>query len=501
VSGFESSSASNSVGERLNNGVRADSAGLEPSKAENSTEDIFDQYYAPMTDPSSSADPRRSRAVGGSALHDTHLHHSEMNLPSASRSHNNIQRASTSIDAGETIDAIEDRWHMYHSASEIPQRSLPKPPHASGNTSLSARGSVNVVQNFSRPVLSVRSVSNLQEPTAAFTHTSQASAPEATSTNLAASNRSNIIQSTTNDSNSDFVIYGRVPPQPYYENLEDHVGQEPAACQEADVSHGPSTDSDEDPFQYDRGSFTVFLQPSREREVSAALRCVSTDSTASASGIFHHARSQEPDTPRAFQSTNPFVNRLETYQASPTIDYDWDDGQTPREVKISVRSPPPPPNSPVPPAIGLGEFIQGLGSGRRRRDINTLMSDEADWETVADSTGQFDSNRALASSMGLTGSYPLNVAGGSIADYSDTSSIHVPQFDTFSSSTERILQDPASEQMHNTRYPRTLNDTSRPVFLPKPRIHRVNGYLQNSHRMFTDTTTGSSTNSARSALV
>jgi hypothetical protein len=328
---------------------------------------------------------------------------------------------------------------------------------------------------------------------------SQGSSFEDNSADLATENCAELVQSNTGSAKSDFVIYGRLPPQSDDETLKDRV------YQDGDVSHGGtsngvSTDSDEDPFKYDRGSFTVFLQPSREREVSAALRFVSTDSTASASGIFQDSMSLEPDTPRPAQSTNPFVNGLQSYQGT-TVDYDWEDGDGTREVKISVLSPPAPPNSPVQQPIGLSEYIEGLGGGRRRRDINTLLSDGADWETVATSLGQFDSNRALASSTGYSGSQLVKVTGSSIADYSDTSSIHVPQFDAFSSSTERILQHRDSEHMHNTPYPRTLNNTRRPIFLPKPRIHRVNGYLQNPNRKFTDTTTGSSSNSARSALV
>ncbi|KAK4100652.1 hypothetical protein N658DRAFT_472685 [Parathielavia hyrcaniae] len=265
---------------------------------------------------------------------------------------------------------------------------------------------------------------------------------------------------------------------------------------------GGSTDSDEDPFKYDRGSFTVFLQPSREREVSAALRCVSGDSTASASGLLHLSPSPEPPAAaRGFQSNNPFAARLQSYQ-TPAVGYDWGGEDGPNEVRIPVLCPPPsvPPNSPVQQAAKLHDFVQGQGGQRPRKDIRTIMSDQADWETVATSVGQFDSNRALASSTGLSGSHPVNATGSSIADYSDTSSVHVPQFDVFPS-TDKMREGTTTNHPLDTHGRRILNDAGRPVFPHQPRVHRVNGYLQNPRRMFTDTITGSSGASVRSALV
>jgi hypothetical protein len=147
--------------------------------------------------------------------------------------------------------------------------------------------------------------------------------------------------------------------------------------------------------------------------------------------------------------------------------------------------------------MNLNEFVQEQNK-RRRKDV---MSDGADWETVAaTSVGQFDSNRAFASSMDFSSGHLIKYAGSSIADYSDTSSCHVPQFDAFGSQ-ERIIPQTGTDNLPTTRLPRTLKEAGHPIFLPKPRIHRVNGYLHNSHRMVTGTTTGSSANSARSALV
>ncbi|KAK4153285.1 hypothetical protein C8A00DRAFT_15489 [Chaetomidium leptoderma] len=497
VSPFASSSSDiNSVGNSLNNGARENSADSDPSGTGSTVEDIYDQYYTPppMLESLSSAEVRQHRDGVAAALSSNYFQHSQASFRSVNSRSPAIQHANSGINLNKNY------WQTNHQASELAQVPLPGLPRARRDTKLSATGSTGTVVNFSRPVLSLHSVSSQRDLAPVSDNGSQASGVKTTLARSDTSNRSNLVPSTASHVDPDFVIYGRLPPQHNHEKLGIQD------CQEGDVSHGGvsnaglSTDSDEDPFKYDRGSFTVFLQPSREREVSAALRCVSADSTASASGLLHLSSSDGPPTPRAVQSSNnPFVNKLQTYSA-PAVQYDWDDEDDPNDVRISVRPPVAPPNSPVQPGLSLSEFVQGLGSQRRRKDINTLMSDGADWETVATSVGQFDSNRALASSMGLCGSHIVKVAGSSIADYSDTSSFHVPQFDAYSS-TDRILQHTATDYNRGTPYGRTLEGTGRPVFLPKPRIHRVNGYLQNSHRMFTDPTTGSSGNSARSAFV
>jgi hypothetical protein len=225
---------------------------------------------------------------------------------------------------------------------------------------------------------------------------------------------------------------------------------------------------------------------------------VSEDSTASVGCIVQSPG--ESATPRHISSTNPFLNRLQCYQ-TPTVQYDWDNEDGPSEVKITVRSTPAAAGSSEQPAIGLSRIsLEKPGTERRRQDIQTFMSDGADWETVVTSD-QFDSNRALASSTGLSGGHPVNITGSSIADYSDTSSFYAPSFNEFSPS-ERILQPPDEAHAYNhARYRPALDDNRRPVFLPKPRIHRVSGYLQDAGRMFTDQSASSSGNSARSALV
>lgn len=499
VSPFASSSSgSNSARICPDSGARVSSVISKTSENENTVEDIYDQYRTSvhMEEPSWSTEEHQTETVSGRAVMNNYSHHSEARLPSLTHCSRDIQRAKTGIDLG------TDHWHMYDDddpANGNHQASLAYLPRVRVGMSRSTERSSNGPLNFSRPVLSLRSAVNSQALMPLSTNTSQTNKQGELPTHEVSRSNSTHAKSTTSHEDPDFVIYGRLSTQLGNDSSEDR------ACQEGDGSHGDistarlSTDSDEDPFKYDRGSFTVFLQPSREREVSAALRRVSGASIASASGLFHHSSSTDPPPPPGLRSNNPFVNRLQGYQV-PIVNYDWNDGDEPREVKISVRSPPAAhPNSPVQPTIGLSEFVREQNK-RHRKDINTLMSDGLDWETVATSVGRFDSNRALASSNGLSDSHPVKFTGSSIADYSDTSSIHVPQFDAFSSS-EQILQYPLPDGRANAPYPRTLKESGRPIFLPKPRIHRVNGYLQNSYCNFTDPLTDSSRNSTRSAFV
>ncbi|KAK4245345.1 hypothetical protein C7999DRAFT_16425 [Corynascus novoguineensis] len=466
VSGFELSSASNFVGDCLNEDDKSDPASLATSEAGHSTKDLHTQCCEHSLHVESSVNKRRTQAVCGSGLVDAHLSDSE-------ESHS-------------------------CTTSKESQLSMPEPGCERMRQSNSVESSFSDSRNFSWPVSRVPSVPDFYRPVTAFNSPHQVSRLELISTNLAASNHSTPGQSISSNADSEPAIYGRLP---YWHDSDNIPSQD---YEEADdghrvVSYDASTDSDEDPFQYDRGSFTVFLQPGRERDVSAALRRMSTRSAASVSGDIEYSSCPKPNTPRVGQTTNPFANRLQFYQAS-TVNHGWDDQKVPREVGNSARPPAAPPNSPVEPAFGLSEYVEEPGSGCRRQDVNTPMNDDADWETIATSVGRFGSNNALASSGGMSNSHHVKVAGSSIADYSDTSSVHVPHFDA-SMSTERILLQPSLRYMNTFSAPRALDDSGHPFFSPKPRIHRFNSYLQNSRRMFTDTTTGTGATSARSALV
>ncbi|KAK4184049.1 hypothetical protein QBC35DRAFT_69095 [Podospora australis] len=295
---------------------------------------------------------------------------------------------------------------------------------------------------------------------------------------------------------------------------------------QAEFSTGAfTTESDEDPFKYDRNSYTIFLQPSREREVSVALQRLSSSfmpdlgTELSPGPWISPTPSPEHDIPAApapativtqtlaqpvLQSNNPFLNNLQFYR-NPVIQSEWTEQDEPAQVSIAVQRSPSQESFPKPESFpDQGALVEGwddnslysAGIGR-----NTPSEGFNDWETVGESVGQFDSQRACASGTGLSGSHDVKETGSSIADYSDFGGYELSQYDAFAS-TDRILQHPPAPGTGTgptNRVFRTLND-NRPIFLPKPRMHRVNGFPLDSCRVFSEQTFESSTSSARSAL-
>jgi hypothetical protein len=84
----------------------------------------------------------------------------------------------------------------------------------------------------------------------------------------------------------------------------------------------------------------------------------------------------------------------------------------------------------------------------------------------------------LRSSQRTYGGRPTR---SSIADVSDNGEYFFTSSDRFPS-TERILQHPQTDLAGERQVIRKLKDSDRPVFLPKPRQHRVNGYPIDSIR-------------------
>ena len=283
-----------------------------------------------------------------------------------------------------------------------------------------------------------------------------------------------------------------------------------------------TSESDDDPFKYDRGSYDGFLRTKREREVSVALRRIdSTGSTPPAKAgpgdsPTLPAQSDIPPVPPlpaqpiadipngAATSNNPFFNQMSLRRYHRSVaSQPWGNENNPNQVKISVQ---PSRNASVVkhPSInetpGLAARLEGLKGGNVTNGItiNQGMTEGGDWETVGTEVGLFDSNRACASDSFFTSSRLIKVTGSSIADYSDDG-FAPPAFsrDSFDSG-ERILQHPMDGPQ--TQHLRTLKDTGRPIFVPKPRIHQVNGYLQNSIRTLTGQDSLSTATSATRSL-
>ena len=143
------------------------------------------------------------------------------------------------------------------------------------------------------------------------------------------------------------------PPHRMHSNRSRRMNQSSFISGTGKSTGNLTTDSDDDPFRYDRQSFGVFLQPSKEREVSAALRHVSGLSVHSMGTIY------SPDgTPlktisraRMFDNSPQSVNQIdvatrrpgsgnklaESFYNTSAIQSKWAIGADSDQVKVAVQ--------------------------------------------------------------------------------------------------------------------------------------------------------------------
>lgn len=289
---------------------------------------------------------------------------------------------------------------------------------------------------------------------------------------------------------------------------------------------GVTTDTEEGgPFRYDKNYQPLFLQPSKEREVSVALRHVDCVSTAhsqgtlcSADGTPIHQTLRPPVPPLPTQEAMQQLAERHTQKAEPPQNsgfYQSPGVQPPLEmeksgfqVKIPIRA----------AAVTSGQAARKRATTAGLHFDNTrptrpspynatagdMMSDGDDWETVATSVGVPNSNRgySLNPYAVAVGGYGAKITGSSIADYSDEQSMHMGgTYDAFSSSTDRIIQHRPAQSVPGPSNPRNLIQAGRPNFPPQQRTHRVNGYPENPGRIPTDQTEDSAGVSSKDSFV
>ncbi|KAK3694026.1 hypothetical protein B0T22DRAFT_506163 [Podospora appendiculata] len=502
-----------------------------PRETGSTVENIYKQYLpsSPNDSSSSTEDPRlaadsradlsekdnrRSRGSDEASVHDEGIdtHYRLENK----RDTQSLQHSKTT----EPVEPSKNRWQMYFSAGDVPETPLPELPMLEG----SRRQSLAVPNNgrdhpiSAGPSLSSASdsqellngaVGDAQDEEDHMEHGPVAFPPRDQSKYYRAAHESA-------QDNDELIVHPALQ-QSLRERLQLESGNACGLSNAGFSSGGLTSDSDDDPFRYDRGSYTLFLQPSREREVSVALHRNATICTPETSPRREANVPPVPPVPQlhfrepvkapseAAKSKNPFFKKLDLqlYQKGD-IEHDWDVIEDPNQVKVTVQTAPGISSPPARPDSGQGVDNAGILSlpvnGLTQESRHAIMSEGGDWETVGTDVGGFDSNRACASSSSFTGNRVVKTTGSSIADYSDDGAWPVASFDGFSSA-ERILQHPTNGDAPSSRHLRTLKDTGRPIFLPKPRIHRVNGYPQNSCRLFTDPTSTTSGASAREYLV
>ncbi|KAK0617973.1 hypothetical protein B0T17DRAFT_643034 [Bombardia bombarda] len=499
-----------------------------PRETGSTVENIYNQYL-PSSESSSSAEQFRpvsplsetssdTKAYGRPETpSDVHEDGVDMNYSLAAADNT---RASKTKDTSTAVDAGKNRWQLYFSAGDAPETPLPDLPQ--GHDYLED-------YDMSSMVRSVSSLSDSQE----LLNNGVAKGARVCGSGILLPDRppppppsryvtaplparvQSIKKQAAQDTN---VVNGQ------RQSLRDITNHHDSFVSNCGISYagfstgGLTSESDEDPFKYDRQSYGIFLQPSKEREVSMALQRMGSTGTTHSRVTAHSQLSPiqgsspppMPPLPLAHNVShlpakntskkNPFFDgiTLHRYQ-NPAVEYDWDEGDDPTQVKISVK-PQMMSSSPPRAPTGLGVHLDKFAD-QEFQDHAHIMSEGGDWETVGTDIGNFDSNRACASGTTYSGGHHIiKTTGSSIADYSDAGDFPPPpSFDQSFSSADRILQHPgAGDYITNSSCQlRNLKDTGRPVFLPKPRLHRVNGYPTNSNRIFTDPTSKSSGTSAK----
>lgn len=255
-----------------------------------------------------------------------------------------------------------------------------------------------------------------------------------------------------------------------------------------------ATESDEDPFKYDKEKYKVFLQPYEEREVSRALRRFS-DASVQSLDRYHPGAAQHESSLVAGPGENKQTAKAEStagrnkrpdgnFYDSSVIKSDWALSDDPNEVKVPVNN-----NTYLTTGTGVrpNHGPQITYTAKYRSDSITQnhdgADDEGDWVTVATSAVGLDSGGPSDnySRRGMRNFTPQET-GSSIADISDDGSVREVQGNTFAS-TDRILQHPGKDELTGTRYyVRNIKETNRPVFVPKPHGYSVNGFPQNTTR-------------------
>lgn len=283
---------------------------------------------------------------------------------------------------------------------------------------------------------------------------------------------------------------------------------------------GMTTDSEEDPFRYDKDAYNVFLHPSKERDISAALNQISGVSSLSRATLCTQgddlpARKlslRPPPIPKEYlddpfltgptRARSPTPESADGFYDTSVIQPNWAVERSAYEVKVVLQD---------------VSNNQNVNTGRRskNRDGSTAMSEKTlpvlaqppfqagglyrrgkenmpsserdDWETVATTAPGFGStglHPPIGRGLEAINSRGAKITGSSLADVSDDNSFRNVPFDEYAS-TDRIVQHPSGhEDSEESLQIHHISGTKVPVMVPKQRVHRVNGYPQNSSRMY-----------------
>ncbi|KAK7742434.1 hypothetical protein SLS62_010742 [Diatrype stigma] len=260
----------------------------------------------------------------------------------------------------------------------------------------------------------------------------------------------------------------------------------------SDVASSTCSDhetSSEDPFKYDSAKYRHFLHPTKEEDVSQALKRMNRADQADEDGFATPNASpngkvdkgkkpaafnghQVRDASASFSRRRPnHLHGFNTTALQPIVAE-----HEPGEIRILIQR--------KPNVESNEEERQGKVNESDEQYDRDIPRSESGWVTEATSDcGGTDFNSDVpVPTLGY------KVAGSSIADYSDEEddqgNMGCYQEGPFSS-REHILQHPATEEQPTGYEIRNLKDTKQKVLFPKTRKGREgNGFPQNSLRLF-----------------
>ncbi|KAI1076130.1 hypothetical protein F5B20DRAFT_334289 [Whalleya microplaca] len=243
-----------------------------------------------------------------------------------------------------------------------------------------------------------------------------------------------------------------------------------------------TNESNDDPFQYDDGHYQAFLRPTKERDLSQALRRLSR--VGAASGATFVSSDASPCDRAIGRPSNakpaPDIHATNSRRKRPegnifTSFARKSPEKQVRDIKVVINPR---------PQLDLDEGEEDYpDKGLSMRDVpasdNNMklprdVTADGDWVTEATSEAGFGEGLAPNPQF-------IKATGSSIADLSDDDNIG-PQ-GRFGSH-DHILQHPAGEAQAESYELRNLKDTQQPIFLPKTRARRPAGFPENSMRLY-----------------
>ncbi|RYP62712.1 hypothetical protein DL771_009603 [Monosporascus sp. 5C6A] len=256
--------------------------------------------------------------------------------------------------------------------------------------------------------------------------------------------------------------------------------------------------SNEDPFKYDSERYQKFLRPTKERDVSRALKRLSRLEQASEGTLVSPEGSPNG---KAAASEWQSINRKQSRDAAARFLCDKPNGRLfspsplqsaaaadtePRDVKVVIHHAPEfEPHEKVHQDKAIQRSKKHLNvGGTDGKSFPRDATSDSGWVTEA------TSDIGSAAEIGSDGPFPatgFKQAGSSIADYSDDDDDIDRNRGPFTS-REHILHQPRSEAQANSYELRSRKDRKQLVFLPKTRGHEVSGFPQNSIRLFSTQT-------------